>query len=30
MQMAHDMARMRDKVATIKVKRFPEASVAFP
>ena len=26
MQMAYDMARMRSKAASIKVKRFPEAS----
>ena len=26
MQMAYDMAKMRNKVAGIKVKRFPEAS----
>jgi len=30
MQMAYDMARMRGKAASIKVKRFPEASIAFP
>jgi len=29
MQMAHDMARMRNKAAHIKVKRFPNASAAF-
>lgn len=26
MQLAYDMARMRDKMTSIKVKRFPEAS----
>lgn len=29
MQMAYEMARMRGKAASIKVKRFPEASAAF-
>ena len=30
MQMAYNMARMRGKAASIKVKRFPEASIALP
>jgi hypothetical protein len=29
MQMAYDMARLRAKAATIKVKRYPDASIAF-
>ena len=30
MQMAYDMVRLRGKAASIKVKRFPEASITFP
>jgi antitoxin HigA-1 len=29
MQMAYDMAQMREKAASIKVKRFPEAALAY-
>ena len=29
MQMAYDMAKMRNKAASIKVKRFPESAVVF-